>query len=275
MMKQIEQTVNSCEVAEMLGKEHKLLMRDLRRYMAQFNECKIAPVDFFWESTYKDKKGEIRPSYQITKKGCEFIAHKLTGTKGTAFTARYINRFHEMEDILAGKTEAEHPWFIKRFQGNDIVLWRDFKELTGIDIEKRKPDGWFEVMWKNRLFNAYGWRCDKKEFKRKYGFDFGEEDCMGYFYLRGIPAVLSLIHADRKMSISSEAEAEVLAGIAKVEEKKALPEKSEVVQQSQKAVQQLQIAGQQDAPGRISIMVNGVELSIESNGSVPQITVKQ
>ena len=35
-----------------------------------------------------------------TKKGCEFVAHKLTGTKGTEFTARYINRFHDMEEAL-------------------------------------------------------------------------------------------------------------------------------------------------------------------------------
>lgn len=32
--------------------------------------------------------------------GCEFIAHKLTGVKGTEFTAKYINRFHEMEDTI-------------------------------------------------------------------------------------------------------------------------------------------------------------------------------
>ena len=38
--------------------------------------------------------------YQVTKKGCEFIAHKLTGVKGTEFTAKYINRFHEMEDAI-------------------------------------------------------------------------------------------------------------------------------------------------------------------------------
>ena len=34
----------------------------------------------------------------VTKKGCEFIAHKLTGQRGTEFTAQYINRFHEMEE---------------------------------------------------------------------------------------------------------------------------------------------------------------------------------
>ena len=69
----------------------------------QFDEGNIAPVDFFTESTYKDAKGETRPCYRITRKGCEFIAHKLTGTKGTIFTAQYINRFHEMQDILSNK----------------------------------------------------------------------------------------------------------------------------------------------------------------------------
>lgn len=106
MEKQIEQTLDSREVAEMIGKEHHKLMRDIRRYEIQFNQSNIGFVDFFRESTYEDSKGETRPCYSITKKGCEFIAHKLTGTKGTAFTARYINRFHEMEDIIITADQA-------------------------------------------------------------------------------------------------------------------------------------------------------------------------
>ena len=39
--------------------------------------------------------------FDVTKKGCEFIAHKLTGIKGTEFTAKYIDRFHTMEQIIA------------------------------------------------------------------------------------------------------------------------------------------------------------------------------
>lgn len=84
----------------MVGKRHTDLLRDIRRYSEQINESKIALVDFFAESTYKDSKGETRPCYNVTKKGCEFIAHKLTGTKGTEFTARYINRFHDMEEQI-------------------------------------------------------------------------------------------------------------------------------------------------------------------------------
>lgn len=100
-MKGIEQTLDSREVAEMVEKDHAMLLRDLRRYEKQFAECNIAVSEFFRESEYKDSTGRTLPCYRITKKGCEFIAHKLTGTKGTAFTARYINKFHEMENTLA------------------------------------------------------------------------------------------------------------------------------------------------------------------------------
>lgn len=96
-------TLTSMEVAQMVRKEHKELLRDIRRYCEQFNESNLALVEFFKESTYIDGKGESRPCFMVTKKGCEFIAHKLTGQKGTEFTARYINRFHEMEDDIQQK----------------------------------------------------------------------------------------------------------------------------------------------------------------------------
>lgn len=96
-------TLTSMEVAEMVEKRHTDLLRDIRTYIDQIeeiNERKIASVDFFLENTYLDKKGEERPCYLITRKGCEFIANKLTGVKGTRFTASYINRFHEMEQVI-------------------------------------------------------------------------------------------------------------------------------------------------------------------------------
>lgn len=100
MQRQIEQTLDSREVAEMVGKEHNKLLRDIRTYVEQLAESKIGQGDFFKESTYKDANNQTRPGYNVTKKGCEFIAHKLTGVKGTEFTAKYINRFHDMEDTI-------------------------------------------------------------------------------------------------------------------------------------------------------------------------------
>lgn len=103
----IEQTLDSREVAEMVGKEHKKLLRDIRRYVEQLGESNIGPTDFFREYTYQTAQNKQLPCYRITKKGCEFIAHKLTGIKGTAFTARYINRFHEMEDVILNKAAVQ------------------------------------------------------------------------------------------------------------------------------------------------------------------------
>lgn len=104
------QYIDSREVAEMVGKAHHKLLRDIRNYINHLNQSEIGCVDFFAEASYQDAKGEKRPCYLVTQKGCEFIAHKLTGEKGSIFTATYINRFHEMEDKLA---EREYE---KRFQ---------------------------------------------------------------------------------------------------------------------------------------------------------------
>ncbi len=134
-MQTIEQTLDSREVAEMVEKEHRQILKDIRRYIEQFNEGKISPVNFFKESTYKDAKGEIRPCYRITKKGCEFIAHKLTGTKGTIFTACYINRFHEMESILSEPAAAVAPVQL------DLIkdLTKEYAELRK-EVDSLKED---------------------------------------------------------------------------------------------------------------------------------------
>ena len=100
-MNELEQKyIDSREVAEMVGKEHNKLLRDIRSYIGQLGEAEIGHTDFFTESTYKTEQNKTMPCYLVTKKGCEFIAHKLTGIKGTEFTAKYINRFHEMEDKI-------------------------------------------------------------------------------------------------------------------------------------------------------------------------------
>ncbi len=136
-MQHLEQVIDSREVAEMMGKEHRQLLKDIRRYIQHFNEGKIAPVEFFQENTYKDNKGETRPCYLITKKGCEFIAHKMTGTKGTIFTARYINRFHDMEDVIQGKSANEAD--------NGVLPTSKPSLPKNLDIDKARRN-WFEYM---------------------------------------------------------------------------------------------------------------------------------
>lgn len=94
-------TLNSREVAEMLNKRHTDLLRDIDTYTSYLGQNANLRSEDFWElSSYTSGTGKRYRCYLITKKGCEFIAHKMTGRKGALFTATYINRFHEMEEEL-------------------------------------------------------------------------------------------------------------------------------------------------------------------------------
>ena len=76
-MKELQQTIDSREISEMIEKDHAKLLRDIRRYEEQFREANIGFTDFFQESTYTTGQNKVLPCYRITKKGCEFIAHKI------------------------------------------------------------------------------------------------------------------------------------------------------------------------------------------------------
>lgn len=105
-----KQTISSREVAEMMEKRHSNLLRDIEKHTAileKVNELNFELVDLWQLSSYKDTKGEIRKEYQVTKKGCEFLAHKTTGERGDIFTIRYMNRFEEMEQHIKAQTELK------------------------------------------------------------------------------------------------------------------------------------------------------------------------
>ena len=125
------QYIDSREVAEIVGKEHSMLLRDIRRYIEQLGQSKIAQSDFFTESTYRNSQNKTQPCYLVTKKGCEFIAHKLTGIKGTKFTATYINRFHEMEDVIKSAELAQIQELAKQMEVVQVLMKQQQECIKG------------------------------------------------------------------------------------------------------------------------------------------------
>lgn len=94
--------LDSREVAEMVGMRHDHLIRNIDHYIEVLSKTpKLGASNFFIERTYKQAgNGKEVKRYDITKKGCEMVANKLTGEKGILFTAEYIERFHQMEEAL-------------------------------------------------------------------------------------------------------------------------------------------------------------------------------
>jgi Rha family phage regulatory protein len=137
-LNELQQKLDSREVAEMVGKAHNKLMRDIRDYIDQLGESKIGHTDFFSESTYTTAQNKVLPCYLITKEGCEFIAHKLTGIKGTEFTAKYIKRFHQMENII-----KEHVPQGKELLALAVLEAQKTIEEQTVQIEEMKPKAIF------------------------------------------------------------------------------------------------------------------------------------
>lgn len=95
--------ISSREVAEMMEVRHDNLLFKIEKHTEIFNkvnDLKNKVVNLWIEGTYKDAKGEIRKDYKVTKKGCEFLAHKTTGEKGDLFTIKYMEKFEQMEQQL-------------------------------------------------------------------------------------------------------------------------------------------------------------------------------
>lgn len=102
-----QQVIDSRDVARMIGKTHRHLMRDIRGYINDMKDSpKLDSPKFFIESSYISSQNKELPCYLLTKQGCEFVANKLTGRKGTIFTATYVSLFNEYEAEHNGKAVA-------------------------------------------------------------------------------------------------------------------------------------------------------------------------
>lgn len=97
--------ISSTEVKDMMEiKEHGNLIKKIEKHteiLKSFTDVKINVSDLWIVGTYKDSTGRKLKDYKISKKGCEFLAHKTTGGKGDLFTIKYMERFEEMEKTLS------------------------------------------------------------------------------------------------------------------------------------------------------------------------------
>ena len=93
-----ENTISSREVAEMMGVRHCDLLEKIDSISKDLaTENSVAK---YWIEGTFENRGKHYREYQVKKRGCEFLAHKTTGTKGNLFTDKYMDRFDEMEKKL-------------------------------------------------------------------------------------------------------------------------------------------------------------------------------
>lgn len=133
-------TISSREVATMMEVTHSEILRkldggkDRKGIVDILTKNQMVVSDYFIQSEYKDASGKLNKEYLCTKLGCDFLANKFNGEKGILFTARYVKRFEQMEQVLHNpyaNLSPELQLLIKLEQGQTVLNQR---------VEEQKQD---------------------------------------------------------------------------------------------------------------------------------------
>lgn len=189
-----QQVVDSREVAEMVGKTHAHLLRDIAGYcgiITNSNESNFGLVDFFVESSYQDSKGEVRPCYLLTKKGCDMVANKMTGEKGVLFTAAYVTAFEQMREHIQQTNLSGLSPQLQLLINMEMEQKRQAEQLATVE---QKVDGIRDLV----AINPNGWREDCRKLIARIAQTLG-----GMAYIRDVNTeVYDLVDARAGVSLA-------------------------------------------------------------------------
>ncbi|WP_342573750.1 ORF6C domain-containing protein [Solibacillus sp. FSL K6-1781] len=185
-MSQLTRNISSLEVAEMVGRDHNNVMKDIRRIIEQLGEV-TSYQSYFIESSYTNSQNKELPRFLLTKKGCELYGTRMTGEKGTQFAVKYIDRFNEMEQQIqqqlpSDPVELALQQSLKNYQEikgikEDVILLKDSMRIDGAQEYALNSQGKSKVLevlggYESPAYNAISkkifaqlWRDFKKYFK--------------------------------------------------------------------------------------------------------------
>lgn len=103
--------VDSLFVAELFEKNHKEVLRDIRKITdplsglsEEFRQRNFAP------SSYRNQQNKKQPCYYLTRDGFTMLVMGYTGQKAMQFKELYIKRFNEMESMIRSLVMARQEF---------------------------------------------------------------------------------------------------------------------------------------------------------------------
>lgn len=150
---------NSLRVAEVFGKLHKNVIRDVEKL-----GCSAAFKQLNFELCYQNnalQNGKPQPYYRMTKNGFVFLVMGFNGSRAAKFKEDYINAFDQMSDALVqlGMGKMQRYNFLSLKYTRELMTvsmgakamraWQDTKpelaaEIEALELEIQPMLGIFE-----------------------------------------------------------------------------------------------------------------------------------
>ena len=137
---EVAQTMSSLQIAELTGKKHHHVVRDIRRLLKQgVDETNFGLVD------YIDTKGELRPCFNLTKKGCLILASGYNALLRESIINRWEDLESQKQSFQVPQSFSEalmlaaHQQEIIEEQQREIAQQKQIVSAQGELIEVMKP----------------------------------------------------------------------------------------------------------------------------------------
>lgn len=126
----------SLKIAEVFGKEHQHILRDIRELIDGVS--KIGDTPMFEETTYIHPQNKQQyPMFLMNRDGFTLLAMGFTGDKALRFKMAYINAFNEMEKAL----KAMQPKLPQTYKEalKELIIQVEENERLQIENKDMKP----------------------------------------------------------------------------------------------------------------------------------------
>ena len=128
-----EQRMTSLEIAQLTGKQHKNVMRDIRNMEPAWEKTTGLKFEL---GSYEDLNGQSRPCYFLTKTECIFVATRFNDEA----RAKLVLRWKELEREVRCKTDdvrarQQRPQEIRLLACDEEVL-NEADEIIGDELDE-------------------------------------------------------------------------------------------------------------------------------------------
>ena len=133
---------SSKKIAEVFGKEHKTVLRNIREKLHLFGRHNFAP------SSYVNEQNKEQPMYLLDRDFTTFLIMGFTDSKADEWKMKYIKAFNEMEQMLKDGTQLteKQKLELQLFSKNKAEVAEAHKKLLELEtkplietIENQKP----------------------------------------------------------------------------------------------------------------------------------------
>lgn len=157
---------DSRKVAEVFGKDHNHVMRDIRDIIEKTGspilDSENSATRFFYETTYENR-GKQYPMYLMNRDGFSLLVMGFTGKQALEWKLKYIKAFNDMEAELKAKQEPKSQ--IDILVESAKALQRQERELARLKLTQEEHSKSLEIV--NSRIDTFNCVCTKGTKRQK------------------------------------------------------------------------------------------------------------